>query len=443
MMKSIGIPNTESKNKLLSVSIKGWSAKPKGASLKSVLDGLGQVLNFVHYPAIQSTLVRLEVSCLKFLFSRISAIMPGIRVERIPFSTIREALADRGSPLLTAFVSRTEYFTETALVEELETFGKVRALEHFYSLKSRKWICKITFYEAYSLEALLRNVSVDDAKPQILTGYKILRMSPPKDKEKPEQPRLAKKMISTRIQGCQISPLPVKTKKTYPAVTRKHRCRSTGRKGGPSTEIPLQNIFKHQVDYLSTTLGIIKSRAVELTGAGSSKIQERNHSLDSKRLTSDTTKANLLLKKEFNNILARLNLEEFPLNEASFPDLSEKKTRKQKTPPSIIPTVVDKQNMLDIPCSYLSESEPSDGFTVCEVPGAQLALKKREAIENAKSHWKADDSNKLYESKAKEGYYIFGESKPAAQRMSIPVDNQQQYALAAPQICYFSFPSSY
>lgn len=441
-MKPTTHAHAASMNKLLSISVKGWSARARGISLKSVLDGLGKVRNFIHYPETQSTFVRMEVSCVKFLLSRISATMPGIRVERIANSTLREALTDKGSSHLTAFVSRSQYFAETNLMEEIEVFGRIRALEHFYSSKSRNWVCKVTFYEAYSLETLLNCAISKRFLPGLLTGCKVVRMVSIGHAVASEQKMFYKRVISNHIQGCQVSPLPIKTKRKKMVAKKQARCKSAGKQDGPSAEIPFKNIFNHQIDYVSTALGIIQSRARELTGTPSSTVDRRNHSLDYRYMDSDTTKANQVLKKEYKNILSRLNFKEFAFNETSFLEFSERKMRNQMAQPVSRINACKRQKILETPCSYLSESDNSQGFSVCEGPGANTALIQAEIIEKTKELYTSTNKphGELVSSKLNKNTC---ELKPAANRFSKDVDSQEQCHFTAPLIRFFTFPTTH
>lgn len=441
-MKSKDVFTNGQERALQCLSIKGWSSRSRGRSLKCLLDSLGKVVDFIYYLATQSTFVKLVVSSLEFVLSEILSAMPGSRAELITCTEMREVLADRGSPRLTALVSRCQYFTETAMIDELEIFGKVRAIQHYYSARSRVWVCKATFYEAYSLEGLLRATVSKVALPRLLGNCKIDRMDSRLHSNYNIHQASRDMHLSNMNKGCQNHPLKAYLKKREECHALQQRCKSTGKRDGPTAEIPLKNIFRRHVDYMSTALGIIKSRAKEMNESTQVTGSKRNQSLDSK-MTSDTTKANSSLKKVFKKILSSLNFKAFALNETSFLNFPEKKPKSHKVHHSIDLTFThDHKMMIDTRCSYLSDIGESGGFTVCEVPGVMLALHKAKAIENSKEYMTSVISTNYYIPNNLMYPRFRGEPNPAELRASCTMVINQHHSQYTPKICYFTFPTT-
>lgn len=442
-------PRLGFKSKALCLLIKGWSAKPNAISLKGILDSFGRVINFVHYPTIQSTFVKIEMQSLKLALPKIAAAVPGIRLERTSFKSVKEAVLNQGCPSLTVFLSRSTYFTENAILEQLNTFGRIRAIEHFYSNKSKRWVCKATFYESYSVETLLENSKLPATLHELLASCKIVKMTHPVSNCVTLNQNKQRKVSGvSECDGFINAPKHQANRQDKFKVEPMRRCFSQSRLGGESIQVPIKEIFKKEEDFINATLSIAKSRAFEITRESGRK---RGKSLEKKTVTVDTSKACTGLKSAFNGILSRLNFKLFPFNETSFLGFSIPRAKNAFTETPEYKASSEKTRNKDSESSYLSDSEESDGFTVVEVPGIRLALyQESAAVENMQqiSGFVTDyieEESFAVEANGEPAVLQVVRNSPFPQLVCLPEaehSEQQKYtnSFLAPRISYFSFP---
>lgn len=439
------------RKKALCLSIKGWSARPQVASLKGILDELGQVLNYVHYPSTQTTFVKIVMHDQKFSLARISARIPGIRVEKVPNQTIKAALADKGTPDLTIYLSKKAYFSETEVAGCLAKFGLIRAIEHFYSPASQKWISRVTFYESYSVRSLLEEQAPIGSAGKAFGHFQITPLlvrpsqaiDPPKVLVNAKDQQILKKIREPTPKD-QVAKPGLKDRIRLSV----RRCRSIDVPSGATASIPMRPVFKRSEDSLMSSLLIAHSQAAEsLQRAAKMGSRTRLRSLDRKYFT-DTSYNGPDLKIAFQHSLASLGSNSYPMNEIAFLQLSSGKIERcpSELPPAKIIYDTGLQNKSRD--SYLSEEEASAGVTVIEVHGFSRYLHAESGVISFQPDRPED--------KVPHTHYTISTDLAAQNELdasllsTTPLCEETRAAFewqrpgqSTPNICFFSFPPQY
>lgn len=157
MAREFSKPIPAIKHRTVSFKISGWSVAHQKGSLLNVLADFGHLTAFTHYPQLNTSYANVRSGkALVDLPKSISRVFPKVRVETEQSAT-QEVEKSLETPELTAFISSGTFFSETELFSLLKQFGRLRALSFSHSTKYKKWYCKASFYEKYSLEQLIRS----------------------------------------------------------------------------------------------------------------------------------------------------------------------------------------------------------------------------------------------------------------------------------------------
>lgn len=148
---------TQLASKALNLKIIGWSVKYSRESLLECLASLGQIQNFVHYPHLNTTYVKMRVggSRTQLVLAALADSFPRTRIELEPSFDILEGEKGLEKPDITAFASSAKFFSDIAIYTDLKQFGSLRALNFSFFAKYNKWFCKASFYEQSSVDLIL------------------------------------------------------------------------------------------------------------------------------------------------------------------------------------------------------------------------------------------------------------------------------------------------
>jgi hypothetical protein len=138
------------------LKISRWSVRQKGFSLQQALESSGPIVAYLHYPQLRTTYVALKATHPATQHAGGSALGGRVAVESIPDRSIFEKEEELAAPETTACITSDSQFSEADIFAELQKYGSVRALLFTYSAGSRERTCRASFYEAYSVDQLLR-----------------------------------------------------------------------------------------------------------------------------------------------------------------------------------------------------------------------------------------------------------------------------------------------
>ena len=168
-----GATNQNKFSRFISVfKLTGWSVRHHPNSLVEFVSSLGKLVKYVHLPQLHTSYVAIQLSChspsLAYLFSQQ---FPSLQVEDSNVESLEGIEESLQSTKTTAFISSRKMLRESDLSAELRRFGSIRAFHITYSFRSAKWICRVTFYESYSLDRL---IAANEKVPFTLSdGYPV------------------------------------------------------------------------------------------------------------------------------------------------------------------------------------------------------------------------------------------------------------------------------
>ena len=438
----------------------GWSVRHHANSLVEFVSSIGKLVKYIHLPQLHTTYVAvklpLQTPCLAHL---VSQQFPSLQVEESNIAFVEGIEETLQSNKTTAFMSCRQMLRESDVSAELRKFGSIRAFHITYSYKSAKWICRVTFYESYSLDRLLASnqkvpFTLSDGSPVKVQKIRnsILDYTTTESRDFISK---SHQLQAPLVHSCLVSQ---NDKQRGQAAIRKQNRRSTISKSCErevDLVLPSQSTFKYLDQYLEVVLDLNNSHHQQASKSSRycQKVLTSRKRSNSSQLVK-TTKAALKFNISFkDNCVGNDFNGSVEVKELLFLQIRRESKKNYDV------TICRAREELD-GCyklgSYLSADDLSDGYSAQEecpdtlhpsLDGFQQARSDKDQSQVPLTMYSSDieQSDERIETSIGrdmpcfDHYFGFGSEN---MQLQVPVKQYyQDYNYSNPTIDYFSFPS--